>query len=271
MKYIKEHLMFILPMMAILLGIDFYLVFDRMTSNYEAALRDGYSMLAITKKEMNTQEFKKLNAEISESSRIDKSEIIKQISSNQSKADVEDILKALPYFYTLKLEKYVDMDSIEQIKKSLLKSTDIKRVETFGDSYYSKYRLFSFIKFTLKVFIFFMVLVSLFLVIKQMEIWGYKHRQRIRVMEIFGAPLMLRSGVLFRVALSDAFIATFLIVLFFSYLRFLWAGSSGVNIMIEQKEMLFQLKDIAILLTSSVFIVIISVFSVVLGIKENEE
>lgn len=258
-------------MMAILLGIEFYLVFDRMTSSYESALRDGYSMLAITQKEMKTEDFKKLNSEISQSTRIDKSEIVKQISSNQSQKDTEDIIKALPYFYTLKLSTYVDIDSIESIKKSLLKSNDIKRVETFGDSYYSKYRLFSFIKFTLKIFIFFMVLVSLFLVIKQMEVWGYKHRQRIQVMEIFGAPLMLRSGVLFKVALTDAFTATLFIVIFFAYLRFLWAGSSGVNIMIEQKDLLFQFNDVVILLTSAILIVIISVYSVVLGIKESEE
>ena len=29
MKFIKNHLMFILPLMAILLGIEFYLVFER--------------------------------------------------------------------------------------------------------------------------------------------------------------------------------------------------------------------------------------------------
>ena len=39
MKFIKNHLMFILPLMAILLGIEFYLVFDRTTDSYEKVLR----------------------------------------------------------------------------------------------------------------------------------------------------------------------------------------------------------------------------------------
>ena len=60
-----------------------------------------------------------------------------------------------------------------------------------------------------------MGVVSLFLIIKQMEIWKYAHKQRMQVMEIFGAPLMLRSGVLFKVAIMDAFIATILTTAFF--------------------------------------------------------
>lgn len=40
MKFIKNHLMFILPLMAILLGIQFFLVFDRMTSGYEERLKE---------------------------------------------------------------------------------------------------------------------------------------------------------------------------------------------------------------------------------------
>ena len=50
MKYIKNHLMFILPLIAILLGIEFFLVFDRITKSYEEGLKDGYSMLIVTKK-----------------------------------------------------------------------------------------------------------------------------------------------------------------------------------------------------------------------------
>ena len=38
MKFIKNHLMLILPLMAILLGIEFFLVFDRTTNTYEKSL-----------------------------------------------------------------------------------------------------------------------------------------------------------------------------------------------------------------------------------------
>jgi cell division transport system permease protein len=160
---------------------------------------------------------------------------------------------------------------LENIKKDLEASGNIKRVETFGSSYSSAYRLFAFIKFTLKLFIGFMGVVSLFLIIKQMEIWKYAHKERMQVMEIFGAPLMLRSGVLFKVAILDAFIATILTSLFFLYIKFKWAATSGIDIMMQKQEELFKMTDIGILLGSALLIVIIAVYSVVFTSKRVQE
>jgi len=117
----------------------------------------------------------------------------------------------------------------------------------------------------------FMVLVSLFLIIKQMEIWKYAHKERMQVMEIFGAPLMLRSGVLFRVSFVDAIFATILVSAVFFYIKFYWVNQSGIDIMIENKDALFQVTDIGILFGSAIFIVIIAVYTVVFSTKGVEE
>ena len=50
MKSIKEHMMFILPLMAILLGIEFFLAFSRVTGSYEERLRENYSILVVSRK-----------------------------------------------------------------------------------------------------------------------------------------------------------------------------------------------------------------------------
>ena len=39
MKSIRDRTMFILPLLAILLGVEFFLVFHRVTSSYEETLR----------------------------------------------------------------------------------------------------------------------------------------------------------------------------------------------------------------------------------------
>lgn len=116
-----------------------------------------------------------------------------------------------------------------------------------------------------------MAVVSLFLIIKQMEIWKYAHKQRMQVMEIFGAPLMLRSGVLFKVAIVDAILATIFTSLFFLYLKFKWADNSGIDMMMQNKEELFKMTDIGILLGTALLIVIIAVYSVVFTTKGVEE
>ncbi len=271
MKFIKNHLMFILPLMAILLGIEFYLVFERTTNTYEEGLKEGYSMLAVTYKPMELEKFQALNDHISSSEQIKREYIVFEVAKGISKSSSDEILEILPYFYNLGLDSYLPTSELEQIKKDLQSDLNIKKVETFGSTYHSNYRLFSFIKFILKVFIVFMAVVSLFLIIKQMEIWKYAHKERMQVMEIFGAPMMLRSGVLFRIAFFDAIFATILVSAIFFYSKFYWARGSGIDIMIQNQEALFKFTDIAILLGSSILIVIIAVYTVVFSSKGVQE
>ncbi len=271
MKFIKNHLMFILPLMAILLGIEFYLVFERTTNSYEKGLKEGYSMLAVTKKPMELSKFQTLNEHISTAEKIKRESIVSEVARGVSQSSSKEILAALPYFYNLGLDSYLHTSGLEKIKKDLEADTNIRKVETFGSSYHSSYRLFSFIKLILKVFIVFMAVVSLFLIIKQMEIWKYAHKERMQVMEIFGAPLMLRSGILFRVAFVDAIFSTILVSTIFFYTKFYWAAGSGIDIMVQNKEALFKFSDIGILLGSSVLIVIIAVYTVVFSSKGVQE
>jgi len=271
MKFIKNHLMFILPLMAILLGIEFFLVFDRTTDSYEKGLKEGYSMLVVTKEPMELIEFQTLNNHVSSSEQIERETIVSEIATGINEKNSKEILEALPYFYNVGLDAYLRTTSIENIKKDLEEHEKVKSVETFGSSHSSAFKLFSFIKFTLKIFIIFMAVVSLFLIIKQMEIWKYAHRERMQVMEIFGAPLMLRSGVLFKVAIIDAVIATIFISALFFYVKFIWSVHSGIDIIVHNKEELFRITDMGILLGSALLIVIIAVYSVVFNSKGVSE
>ena len=260
--------MFILPLMAILLGLEFYLVFDRTTQSYERNLREGYSMLVVTNGPMKLETLKKRNKHIVSSEKIKRKEIVSEIAKGVSKDATKEILEALPYFYSVRLDAYLGMSHLEAIKKDLEGHSNIKSVETFGSSYSASYKLFSFIKLSLKIFITFMFVVSLFLIIKQMEIWKYGHRQRMRVMETFGASLMLRSGILFRVAFFDAILATLFTSLFFFYLKFKWVSSSGIDMMVQNQGAIFKTSDMAVLLLVALVIVIVAV-SVVIHSKHG--
>jgi len=263
--------MFILPLMAILLGIEFYLVFERTTNTYEKSLKEGYSMLVVTKKPMELSAFQTLNDHISSAEQIQRESIVSEVAKGVSESGSEEILAALPYFYNLGLDSYLHTSGLEKIKKDLEAESNIKKVETFGSSYQSSYRLFSFVKFVLKVFIAFMAVVSLFLIMKQMEIWKYAHKERMQVMEIFGAPLMLRAGVLFKVAFLDALFSTLLVSGIFLYTKLYWASESGIEIMTQNQEALFKFGDMGILLGAAILIVIIAVYTVVFSSKGVEE
>jgi cell division transport system permease protein len=263
--------MFILPLMAILLGIEFYLVFDRTTDTYEKGLKDGYSMLVVTTKPVKLQDLKSLNSHIGKIEPIKRENIVSQIAKGVNAESQKKILASLPYFYDVHLDQYIAISGLKSIKKDLESSTIVKKVETFGSSYSSSYRLFAFVKFILKLFIGFMGIVSIFLIIKQMEIWKYAHRQRMKVMEIFGASLMLRSGILFRMAVIDAFFATLLTSGIFLYIKFIWVRNSGIDILMQKQDELFDLNDMGLLLIVSLVIVILAVYSVVVSNKGVEE
>jgi len=271
MKSIKNHLMFILPFMAILLGIEFYLVFDRTTDSYEEGLKEGYSMLVVAKKPMKLAELQALSEHISSAKPIERENIVSEVLKGVNKSNTKAILSSLPYFYSVGLDTYLHTSGLEQIKKNLQSSANIKKVETFSGSYGSSYKLFSFIKFTLKLFILFMGVVSLFLIIKQMEIWKYVHKERMKIMETFGAPLMLRSGVLFKVAIIDALIAALLTSIIFLYMKFQWVDSSGIDIMIKNQDKLFRWDDLLLLLGAALCIAIVAVYSVVFSNKGVHE
>ena len=132
MKFIKNHLMFILPLMAILLGIEFYLVFERTTNTYEKGLKEGYSMFVVTKEPMELSAFQALNNHISATELIKRENIVAEITKGVSKGTGKEIMAALPYFYNLGLDSYLQTSELEEIKKNLLSHNNVKKVETFG-------------------------------------------------------------------------------------------------------------------------------------------
>lgn len=269
MKYIKNHIMFLFPMLAILIGIESFFVFGRMSRDYEQTLKSQYSMLVLANKPMTLKDFRAIDTHISRLDIIDKESIVQKMAKGMRGVSADEIIKDLPYFYTVHFDSYLDTESIERSKDKLLASKDIRKVENFGKSHNSSYNLFVFIKVILWTFVAFMTFTSLFLVIKQMEVWQLAHKEQMQVMEIFGASTMLRSGVLFKTAMIDALAATIITSLMFAFLRYVWVQKSGIATLIEKSNLLFQYSDILILGFISILIVIVAVVIVVLGNKES--
>jgi cell division transport system permease protein len=57
--------------------------------------------------------------------------------------------------------------------------------------------------------------VTSLLILKEMRLWQFQHAERMSIMALFGAPVWLRSAVLFRLAIVDAIIATIVLCLAF--------------------------------------------------------
>jgi len=181
----------------------------------------------------------------------------------------EEIMKSLPNFYTVSLDSFLDGDAIVEIKSKLLDNEHIKKVETFGKSHNSNYNMFVFIKTVLWTFVIFIFISSLLLTVKQMEIWQYQHKDRMNIMETFGASLMMRSGVLFKRAIIDALIATALASLIFMLLRFSWMKNLKIEGIPTDGNLIFNYQDVMVLTIIALSIVILAVIIVVSSSKED--
>ena len=269
MKFIKTHISLIFPLVAILLGLEFFIVFDRTTDSFEKSLQNGYSMMVVSKNEMSIDDFRSWDNHIAQVEELEKTKILQRLKMNENKSKQKSFEATLPNFYSLKMDGYLTIPELESVKRNLQKSNNILTIESFQSSYQSKYELFSFIKLSFQTFIFFMSIIGFFLIVKQMEVWNFLHAQRMKVMEIFGASLFLRSKVLINMAVIDAIISAILTSMMFVSLQKMWISDSQMEILKEHVSEVFIFSDFFILLFASIFVVLIAVFLVVVNVKEE--
>jgi len=267
MKSIKDHFMFILPLLAMLIGIEFVLVFNRITHSYEEKLKNSYAILVSSKKELTTPYLRNINEKIDSVEAMDKSTIAKEVAEGVDKNNIDTILKEMPHFYRVHLADYLPLNDLKEIEKQLKGIKGVTSVEIFGESYETRHSMFALIKNALNIFIAILFIVSLLLIIKQMEVWQLAHKARMQIMEIFGAPLMLRSGVLFKMAFIDAIVATILNFALFLYLQINSSQIKGLSF-INNSDIIFNISDVFVWILAGLVIVFISVFYVAFKTSE---
>jgi len=268
MKFIKRHISLIFPLVAILLGLEFLIVFDRTTDTYEKSLSNSYSIIVVAKDEMSIDDFRAWDSHILGVKELEKSKILDRINGDGEKTSI-NMEKALPNFYSVKLDKLLSISELERVKINLAKSKNIKRIENFRSAYKAKYELFTFIKMAFGTFIFFMAIIGFFLIVKQMEVWNFLHAQRMKVMEIFGASLFLRSKVLINMAVLDAILSAILTSILFLFIQKSWVSDTNMEILKDNVSEIFVFSDFFILLFASISVVLIAVFLVVVHVKEE--
>ncbi len=271
MKSIKEHLMFILPLMAILIGIEFILIFNRITQNYENKLKNEYAILVVSQKTLTTQYLRSISEYIDSVESMNREDIAKEVTAGMQDAALAAIMKDLPYFYRVHLTQYLPLEELKKIQAQLKAEQGILNVEIFGENYHSKHTMFRLVNILLNIFIVMLFIVSIMLVIKQMQVWQLAHKDRMQIMEIFGAPLMLRSGILFKIAFIDAIVATILNIFIFIYIKSTWSQHSDIDFIKNNQDLLFNFTDFLMQFIIAIVIVAISVFIVAIQTREVPE
>ncbi len=218
MKSIKNHLSLVIALMSILFSIQVFVIIDRAILSYKENLASNYSVVVVSKQSIVKEDILKIDNLFASVSELSPDDVIARLNSGISKKNIKLLKLALPKFYKLKLTLYPTPKEVKKLTESLLENKSIIKVENFSHNHDNTYKLLVLFKNVIAVFSVSIFIVTSLLIFKELRIWQFKHSERMSIMGLFGAPVWLRSAVLFRLAIVDAIIASLLTFVLFTYL-----------------------------------------------------
>jgi cell division transport system permease protein len=216
MKSLKNHFSLIAALFTILFTLQVYQILERSISSYEETLRSNYAMIVIATSALEESSLRSRFDIIRSVEEISPEKVIKRLEKEMDKTSLGLLRASLPKFYRLSLEHYPQPEEVDILSSQLENMKQIKRVENFSQTHDQIYKLLILYKGVTQIFAFAIFIVTLLLIVKEMRIWQFQHEERMSIMALFGAPIMLRSAVLFRLAIIDAIIAAAMILIVFS-------------------------------------------------------
>ena len=260
MRSLKNHLSLIFPLFSIFFAIEFYMILNRVVTNYEKTLTNDYTILIVSKNELTIDKIKPY-IDILNLKEIDSNLIIDRLKKDKIDLDFDALKTFLPKFYEIKLNHFPSSNELKNIKEKLSSIDGINRVETFSKSHSKIYDLLLFIKKILNFFIIIIGVLSFMLILKQIKVWYLEHKDRMYIMELFGAPLWMRSGVLIKIAIIDTILSILFVDAIFYYFSNLKILQNWINFHLD---LFVLLKDSSILLIVGILISFYSITSITL-------
>ena len=254
-----------------LISFESFLTFSTMVSDYENMLGGDYAIIVLSKEKLTIDNVQKAVPSAASIDLIDTADVVNEVKGALSENNLAFLKNNLPHFYRLKLSHYPSMEERDLVERQLMKINTVSRVETFAKSENKTYKLLLLSKTIILVFAVLMFVVTMLLIVRQMEVWRFEHSRRINIMAIFGAPFFLKSAVLFRLAFLDSLASSLITGGLFYYLS---ADStlSGLLVEIGLPQVRFDpLFSTLTLFGLSLFVSLTSVFYVIFDSEEENE
>lgn len=269
MKSVKNHLSLVIALFTIVFTMQVYLVVDRTVNAYETDLNDNYSIVVVTDKEMAPEALVALSSKIKSAEEISTKEVIQQLQSQMKQRHIDLLKLSLPHFYSLHLNHFPTPSEVNDLHQRLQKSSEITRVEDFSHTHDALYKLLLLFKSVVIIFAVAIFAVTSLLVLKEMRIWQLQHNERMSIMAMFGAPMWMRSAILFRLSIVDALFASVLAIGTFSYASYLNVGEEQLRTIGIEILLFDPLNDSALIIGVALSLSIILATLIVIGHKEE--
>lgn len=269
MKSLKNHFSLILALFSILFAIQIFTINNRALKAYEEKLSSNYSMIVVANTTINNDMFKQYSSNIDKVEQLSADDLIEKLQQNISKKNIELLKISMPKFYRIHLKTFPSPREIKGLTSQLLKNPSITKVEDFSNNHDTIYKLLLLFKEITQLFALVIIVVTILLIAKEMRIWQFKHSERMNIMGLFGAPVWLRSAVLFRLAIVDALLSSIFAIILFSIIsKTAWAKQQ-LNIIGIDIDIFKFMHDVVVLSIVSITISIFLASMIVIGYKEE--
>jgi len=269
MKSLKSHFSLITALFSILITLQLFLSLERVITAYEHKLRDNYGIVVVTDSNLSDAYFKKADSLVKSVEPLSPKRMLQQLQQLAGDSDINLMTLDLPHFYRLRLTRFVTPEEAKALGKRLKREKAVLRVETFAQQHDTVYRMLQLFKGVVLVLAGVLFLVTSLLIVKEMRLWQFQHRERMNIMALFGAPVWLRSAVLFRLAIVDAIIASLLSVAAFLLVMY-YGWVERVLELIQVDVALFApAQDVPLLFGVAVSLSILLASMIVMGHKEE--
>ncbi len=218
MNTLKQHLSLLIPLIAMLFSLQCLLILERIVAKQEQFITQKYAIGITSRKPITFESVRSKIVEAKELTQLNPKDSIMKLTKDISEANLTNLTRQLPYFYSLSLEYFPSTERLNAIEAVLKKNSSIISVDTFSKRHLENYTLLSFIKFSVITFAVILALISFMLMLKQIEIWRYANKEKMEIMDILGANIWIRNRSLFKLALIDSFIASFVISVIVFYM-----------------------------------------------------
>ncbi|MSN96493.1 cell division protein FtsX [Campylobacter sp. FMV-PI01] len=269
MSVFKTYAILILSLMAFLFSFQFILLFKNIINDYENFLKDDYNIILISKNELNLEQISTKIKNIESLKPVRTDYVIQKLGNKISQKSIEILKQKLPYFYTLKLNFFPNQKELANVSKNLQTINDIVKIEIFQKTHDNTYKILLMLKNIIHVFALIMAILGLCLMLNQMKIWVYEHKERVEIMALFGAHFLLKSSILYKIAFLSSLFSTIFVSLFYYFLPKFEFYKNACYAMGIKLYSINLLNDGLILLAISLTISILMATFVMMGIKSE--
>lgn len=268
MKFIKQHLSLIFPLLMLLFSYESAMLVKRAVLEHEKKLSQDYSIIIATKGKLNFSALKSKVPEVKDMREIDPQVVLKDLEHTLSAENLAFLKSQLPVFYSLSLSIFPNQGELKRINQSLLAVEGVQKAEVFAKTHSKVYRLLLLLKKSILFFGSLLGVLSVILMVKQVEIWHLQHSKRMEIMSYMGAPFWMKNKILFKLALVDSLLSSLLVILGIFYILEGEEFSSLFASLEINDAIFFPIQDFFVLLVMSV---VISVFSALIVIIRQKD